>query len=105
MPYHSCIFLTGPRLKQGPYSNPKSLSPIGVSLTNMDIHSLDDALQGCYSAALATSTHKTYWAAEFCRIAFCEKFGVRPLPSNENNLRYFVTWLEQEGLQHFTICT
>ena len=71
----------------------------------MDIHSLDNALQGYYSAALATSTHKTYRAAERRYVAFCEKFGVKPLPSNENNLCYFVTWLGQEGLQHSTIHT
>ena len=73
----------------------------------MDIHSLDDALKGYYSAALATSTHKRYRAAERKYVAFCEKFGVKPLPSNENNcnLCYFVTWLGQEGLQQTTIRT
>ena len=71
----------------------------------MDIHSLDDALQGYYSAALATSTHKTYKAAERRYVSFCEKFGVNPLPASESTLCYFVTWLGQEGLQHSTIRT
>ena len=47
----------------------------------MDIHSLVDALQGYHSADLATSTHKTYRAAERKHVVFCEKFGVKPLPS------------------------
>ena len=68
----------------------------------MDIHSLDDALQSYYSAALASSTHKTYKAAERHYVTFCAKFGVNPLPATENILCYFVTWLGQEGLQHST---
>ena len=71
----------------------------------MDIHSLDDALQSYYSAALASSTHKTYKAAERRYVTFCAKFGVNPLPATENILCYFVTWLGQEGLQHSTIRT
>ena len=58
-----------------------------------------------YSAALATSTHKTYRAAKRKYVAFCEKFGVKLLASTENNVCYFVTWRGQEGLQHSTIRT
>ena len=58
----------------------------------MDIYSLDDTLQGYYSAAaLATSTHKMYKATKRRYVAFCEKFGVNPLPVNESNLCYYVT--------------
>lgn len=71
----------------------------------MDIHSLDKALQGYYFAALASSTHKTYKAAERRYASFCEKFEVNPLPASKSTLCYFVTWLGQEGLQHSTIRT
>ena len=68
----------------------------------MDIHSLDKALQRYYSAALASSTHKTYKAAERRNASFFEKFEVNPLPANESTLCY---WLGQEGLQHSIIRT
>ena len=87
------------------HSYPRPPSSTGIPQSNMDIHSLDDALQSYYSAALAKSTHKTYKAAERRYISFCENIGVNPLPANESTLCYFVTWLGQEGLQHSTICT
>ena len=104
MPYQEITrlyFLQVPGLDKHPIQIPNHLVQLVVSQSNMDIRSLDDALQSYYSAALATSTHKT---AERKYVAFCEKFRVK-LPSNENNLCYFVTWLGREGLQHSTMRT
>ena len=71
----------------------------------MDIHSFYKTIQGYYSAALASSTHKTYKAAERRYASFCEKFEVNPLSASKSTLCYFETWLGQDGLQHSTICT
>ena len=83
MPYHIITwlcFLTGTLGNQGPNENPRSLTSTGIAQSNMDIHSLDEALQCYNSAALALSTHKTYKAMERKHASLCEKFEVNPLP-------------------------
>lgn len=71
----------------------------------MDIHSLDSAVQNYFRAALAPNTHKTYKAAERRYLAFCESFGITPLPVVENILCYYVACLGQQGLAHSSIRT
>ena len=74
------FFLQAPCSDKDPIQIPTHLVQLVVSRSNMDICSLDDALQGYYSAALATSTHKTCRAAEQKYVAFCEKIEVKHLP-------------------------
>ena len=71
----------------------------------MDIHSLDHAVRSYYSAGLAKSTHKTYSVAEKRYVAFCEAFNLKPFPTSESTLCYFVACTGQEGLAHSTIKT
>ena len=74
------FFSQAPGSDKDPIQVPNRLVQLVVSQSNVDIHSLDDALQGYYSAALATSTHKTYRVAEQKYVAFCEKIEVKLLP-------------------------
>ena len=99
------FFLTGTSGNQGFNQNPRSFTSTGITQSSMDIHSLDKAPQDYYSAALASSTHKTDKATERRYASFCEKFEVNFLPAIKSTLCYFVTWLGQVGLQHSTICT
>ena len=46
------------------------------------------------------STHKTYQAAERRYLTFCNSFSLRPLPTSEELLCYFVACLGQQGLAH-----
>ena len=46
--------------------------------SRLDIHRLDQAVQRFYQAALTTSTHKTYKAAERKYLSFCTKFSLPP---------------------------
>ena len=96
------FFSQVPQATKGSNQNPRSFTSTGITQSNMDIHSLDKALQGYYSAALASSTLKTCKAAERRYTSFCEKFEV---PASKSTLCYFVTWLGQECLQHSTIRT
>ena len=54
----------------------------------MDIYSLDDTLQGCYSVALATSAHK-YKAAEW-RCSILLKIWDNPLPYRQMKSPYVI---------------
>ena len=71
----------------------------------MDLHILDPAIRRYFSSALATSSHKTYKAAENKYLTFCNNFSLQPLPSSEALLCYFVACLGQQGLAHSTIRT
>ena len=71
----------------------------------MDLHILDPAIRQYFSSALATSSHKTYKAAENKYLTFCNNFSLQPLPSSEPLLCYFVACLGQQGLAHSTIRT
>ena len=66
---------------------------------------MDSAVQHYYSAALATSTKKTYKAAERRYLDFCNKFAITPLPTSEATLCYFTACLGQQGISHNTIKT
>ena len=69
----------------------------------MDLHIVDPAIRRYFSSALATSSHKTYKAAENKYLTFCNNFRLQP--SSEALLCYFGACLGQEGLAHSTICT
>ena len=71
----------------------------------MDIHKLDQAVLRYYQAALTSSTHKTYKAAEKRYLTFCNNFSLPPLPASENVLCYFAACLGQEGLAYSSIRT
>ena len=71
----------------------------------IDYHSLDNAVQGYFAAALAPSTHSTYKTAERRYLSFCSNFHITPLPTTEASLCYFVACLGQQGLAHSTIHT
>ena len=73
------------------------------SKSHMDIHQLDAALHRYFAAALASSTHKTYAAAERRYLNFCKDFNLLPLPTSKSTLCYFVACLGQQGLAHSTI--
>ena len=51
------------------------------------------------------STHKTYEVAERRYLTFCNSFSLRPLPTSEEILCYFVACLGQQGLAHTSIRT
>ena len=71
----------------------------------MDPHLLDPAIRLHFSSALASSSHKTYKAVENKYLTFCNNFSLRPLPTTEAILCYFVACLDQQGLAHSTIRT
>lgn len=71
----------------------------------MDIHTLDGAVQKYFAAALTSSTHKTYSAAELRYTQFCKEFDLSPFPVTENVVCYFVACLGQQNLAHSTIKT
>ena len=71
----------------------------------MDIHRLDQVVQQYYSAALTSSTHKTYKAAERKCLSFCNEFSITPIPSLENVLCYFAACMGQQNLLASTIRT
>ena len=52
-----------------------------------------------------SSTHKTYEVAERRYLTFCNSFSLRPLPTSEEILCYFVACLGQQGLAHTSIRT
>ena len=66
---------------------------------------MDQAVQRFFSAGLMASTHKTYEAAERRYLNFCKSFSIRPLPTSEEILCYFVACLGQQGLAHTSIRT
>ena len=66
---------------------------------------MDEAVRRYYSAALTASTHKTYKSAERRYLQFCSMFNIKPLPTTEAVLCYYVACLGQEGLSHATIKT
>ena len=70
----------------------------------MDIHRLDQAVQQYYAAALTSSTHKTYTAAERKYLSFCTEFSITPIPTSENVLCYFAACMGQQGLAASSIC-
>ena len=71
----------------------------------MDIHRLDQAVQQYYAAALTSSTHKTYTAAERKYLSFCTEFSITPIPTSENVLCYFAACMGQQGLAASSIRT
>ena len=71
----------------------------------MDIHKLDKAVRHYFTAALATSSHKTYKAAEHRYSQFCQDFSITPFPTSECILCYFATCLAEQGLAHSTVKT
>ena len=52
-----------------------------------------------------SATHKTYHVAERRYLTFCNSFSLRPLPTSEAILCYFVACLGQQGLAHTSIRT
>jgi len=66
---------------------------------------LDQAVYHYFVAALSSSTHKTYKAAERRYLQFCNNFSVFPLLVSENILCYFVACMGQEGLACSSIRT
>ena len=72
---------------------------------HMDIHQLDEAVRRYFTAALATSTRKTYSAAEHRYQSFCSSCNIKPLPVTESTLCYFAACLGQQGLSHNSIST
>ena len=71
----------------------------------MDIHKLDKAVRHYFTAALVTSSHKTYKEAEHCHSQFCQDFSITPFPTSECILCYFATCLAEQGLAHSTVKT
>ena len=69
----------------------------------LDIHSLGDAVRHYFTTALADSTHKTYRTSKQRYCKFCVTFSLKPFPTTENMLCYFVACLGQQGLAHSTI--
>ena len=71
----------------------------------MDIHRLDQVVQQYYLAALTSSTHKTYKAAECKYLSICNEFSITPIPTSENILCYFTACMGQQNLSASTIRT
>ena len=69
----------------------------------MDLHRLDVAIQGNFTAALVPATHKTYKVAEHRYVSFCESFGINPLAVLKDTLCYYVACLGQQGLAHSSV--
>ena len=69
------------------------------------VYSLDQAVCRYFVAALSSSTHKTYKAAERRYLQFCNNFSLTPIPVSENILCYFVACMGQEGLAGSSIRT
>ena len=69
------------------------------------VYSIDQAVCRYFVAALSSSTHKTYKAAERRYLQFCNNFSLTPLPVSENILCYFVACMGQEGLAGSSIRT
>ena len=78
---------------------------LGYPKPHMDVHQLDEAVRRYFTAALATSTRKTYLAAERHYQTFCSSFNIKPLPVTESILCYFAACLGQQGLSHNSIST
>lgn len=53
-----------------------------------------------FKKGLASSTPASYTSAVNRYLKFCSSQGIDPFPQSENPLRYFVSVLAKEGLQH-----
>ena len=73
----------------------------GYPKPHMDVYQLDEAVRQYFAAVLATSTRKTYSAAERHYQSFCSSFNIKPLPA----LCYLAACLGQQGLSHNSIST
>ena len=69
----------------------------------LDLPTLQKALQSYYHQGLAASTQKTYAAGVQHYFSFCEHIHNSPLPTSEQTLLLFVTYLGQLELTHKTI--
>ena len=86
-------------------SSRRSPSVITQDHPQSSVYSLDQAVCRYFVAALSSSTHKTYKAAERRYLQFCNNFSLTPLPVSENILYYFVACMGQEGLAGSSIRT
>ena len=69
----------------------------------LDLPTLQKALQSYYHQGLAVSTQKAYAAGVQHCLSFCEVIHNSPLPTSEQTLLLFVTYLGQLELNHKTI--
>ena len=103
MPCPVIILFTGSRSRLPSSSAIGSSGGPNVSKYNLNIHRLDEVVQGLYRAGLSAASHKTYQVAQRRYLEFCIDFALTPLPASENVLCYFVACLGPQGLAHSSI--
>lgn len=69
----------------------------------LDIPNLRAAVQHYFEQGLAPSTKKSYLAGQKRYFSFCNSINALPIPTTEDILLTFVSYLAQDGISHATI--
>ena len=100
---YSPFYSLGPTGTAGhcPILNSEALPTWG---TRLDLTSLDQFLLSLLAQGLASSTLVTYRSGIRWYTAFCQQFGLTPLPLSDLNLCHFVSYLHQQQLSPASVC-
>ena len=71
--------------------------------SELDLRKIQSAVQHYYQQGLAASTQRSYQFGQRRYLTFCSEIQKSPLPTSEDTLLMFVSYLAQQGLSHTSI--
>ena len=95
------FFMSNPQANQLPSLLPQSLP--GSNGPRLDISNLYSAVSYYYSRGLANSTMRSYQAGQKHYLSFCSAAQRPAIPTSEEMLMMFASYLAKGGLSHQTI--
>ena len=101
---HETILLPTPAGTTLAYSSPGGTSTDNFSAApRLDVSNIQSAVQLYFKQGLATTTQKSHQTGQKRYLTFCSELMKPPLPTTEDILLMFVSYLAQQGLTHATI--
>ena len=83
--------------------NPRTAADRVSGKAGLDVTKIHTAVHHYYSQGLATSTQRSYLTGQKRYLQFCNEAHKPPLPTSEDTLLIFVSYLAQQGLTHQSI--
>ena len=100
LPSYTFLLHAGSRSSEGAHANSTGAngSP-GVTAPGLDLTELDRVTACLMGRGIVVSTHGAYRSTQNRSVKFCTAAGLTPFPATEQVLRWFSSYLKQEGVK------